>query len=157
MIQLAASRGHAATSAHFCAQLHSHEDRYEVLDGLVAAMSERHYSEHDIFAMRLAVEEAIANAIKHGNHEDRRLETRVALTVGPDQVLAEVEDMGAGFKPEAVNDPLAVENLEQTSGRGLYLMRSLTSWLRYNERGNKVTLCRRRAQGSALEASHEPE
>ena len=61
----------------------------------------------------------------------------------PDSVLAEVEDEGPGFKPEEVPDPLALENLERSSGRGLFLMRSYMTWVRHNERGNEVTMIRR--------------
>jgi serine/threonine-protein kinase RsbW len=61
-------------------------------------------------------------------------------------VLAEVEDEGPGFNPAVVPDPTLPENLEQTGGRGLLLMRHYMSWVHYSERGNHVTLgkCRSR-------------
>jgi serine/threonine-protein kinase RsbW len=63
--------------------------------------------------------------------------------VDGERVLAEVQDQGAGFDPRQVPDPLAPENRDRPRGRGLLLMRSYLSWVRFNRRGNGVRLCRR--------------
>src|SRR5213078_3229819 len=75
-----------------------------------------------------------------------RKEVRVYLRVNEREALVHVEDQGQGFNPNDVADPLAPENLERPSGRGVYLMRCYLTWLRYNERGNAVTLCRSRSE-----------
>jgi serine/threonine-protein kinase RsbW len=92
--------------------------------------------------MRLALEEAVVNALRHGHHNDPTKLIRVGLQVGASKVVAEVEDQGPGFDLGRVPDPMAPENLDKPSGRGLLLMRHYTSWLRFHGRGNLVTLCR---------------
>ena len=116
-----------------------------VADAVVAAMDAAGYPDRDRFAVRLALEEAVANAVKHGHQGDPAKRVRVCYQVRPDRVLVEVEDQGAGFDPRRVPDPRDPENLDKPSGRGLLLMRSYTTWLRFNARGNRVTLCRARS------------
>jgi serine/threonine-protein kinase RsbW len=116
-----------------------------VLDGVTSAMVRQGYPGRDVFALRLALEEALVNALKHGHGYDPARRARVRYQVTRRQVLARVTDEGAGFDPAAVADPLGEEGLERPSGRGLLLMRRFLSWVRYNRRGNGVTLCRRRS------------
>jgi serine/threonine-protein kinase RsbW len=121
------------------------EEVVPALDRVSAALSAAGYPERDAFALRLALEEALVNALKHGHRCDPSKEVRLRYRVTAEEAVAEVEDQGPGFDPAAVPDPLAPENLEKPSGRGLLLMRRYLSWLRFNERGNVVTLCRRRS------------
>jgi serine/threonine-protein kinase RsbW len=97
--------------------------------------------------MRLALEEALVNAVKHGNKGDATKRVRVRYQVTAAGVLVEVEDDGTGFDPLKVPDPCAPENLERLSGRGLLLMRSYMTWVRFNPCGNCVTLYERRSDG----------
>jgi serine/threonine-protein kinase RsbW len=115
-----------------------------VLTALLDEMKAAGYPEKDRFGVRLAVDEAIANAIKHGNKHDPGKWVWVRYRVTPESVVAEVRDQGPGFSPQDVPDPLAPENLERGSGRGLFLMRSYMTWVRHNERGNAITLCKDR-------------
>jgi serine/threonine-protein kinase RsbW len=115
-----------------------------LLDDVVAALEGLGYPRKDVFAVRLALEEALVNAVKHGNRGDAAKEARLRYHAGPEFVLLEVEDDGAGFDPSAVPDPLAPENLERPSGRGLFLIRKYMTWVEYSERGNCVTMCKHR-------------
>jgi serine/threonine-protein kinase RsbW len=112
------------------------------LAGVMAATS---YPQKDIFAVRLALEEALVNAIRHGHRGDPTKEVRLRYAVCAEEVLAEVKDQGPGFDPAAVPDPCATENLERTAGRGLLLMRHYLTEVRFNARGNAVTLRKRRS------------
>jgi serine/threonine-protein kinase RsbW len=94
--------------------------------------------------VRLGLEEALVNAVRHGNRGDPRKRVRVRYRVAPQEVWAEVEDEGPGFDPGAVPDPTGPERLERPGGRGLLLMRHYLSSVSYNERGNAVTLRKRR-------------
>jgi serine/threonine-protein kinase RsbW len=115
------------------------------VEAVVAAMAAQGYADKDRFAMRLALEEAVVNGLKHGNQGDPARRVWVRYRVGPEQALVEVEDQGPGFNPGAVPDPLAPENLGRPGGRGLLLMRAYLTWVRYNDRGNAVTLCKSRS------------
>jgi serine/threonine-protein kinase RsbW len=113
-------------------------------DRVVEAMITRDYSEAEVFGVRLALEEALVNAVKHGSRNDPTKGVWASWHVGPHRVLVEIEDEGDGFDPRAVPDPCAPENLERSCGRGLLLMRTYMSWVRYNCRGNRVTMIKRR-------------
>jgi serine/threonine-protein kinase RsbW len=115
------------------------------IEAVADAMTLAAYSSSDVFAMRLTLEEALANALKHGNHDDPAKQVRTRYRFGSDLVLVEIEDEGDGFDPDRLPDPLAPENLDKPSGRGVFLMRHYMTWVRYNERGNCVRLCKERS------------
>jgi serine/threonine-protein kinase RsbW len=115
-----------------------------VLERMTAWMEAEGYPPSDCAGMRVALEEAVANALRHGNRYDPAKRVRVGLRVNASEVLAEVEDEGPGFDPASVPDLTAPQNRDQPSGRGLLLMRHNTTWLRFHGRGNLVTLCRSR-------------
>jgi serine/threonine-protein kinase RsbW len=125
-------------------RLQSFVEMEPALMAVLADMAAAGYGEKDQFAVRLALDEAVANGIKHGNREDPAKSVSLRYRVTPETVLAEVEDEGPGFDPERVPDPLAPENLERACGRGLFLMRFYMTWVRHSERGNRVTLCKYR-------------
>jgi serine/threonine-protein kinase RsbW len=114
------------------------------LDPVIAQLRELGYSDRELFGVRLALEEAMVNALKHGHQGELSREAVLRYRLSSVSLLAEVEDQGPGFNPQAVPDPLAPENLERPSGRGLLLMRRYMSWVRHNSRGNRVTMCRYR-------------
>jgi serine/threonine-protein kinase RsbW len=125
-------------------RVQSYAEVEPTLIAVVVELAAAGYSEKDQFAVRLALDEALANGVKHGNRQDPAKWVTFRYLVTPETVLAEVEDQGAGFDPDEVPDPLAPENLERASGRGLFLMRIYMTWVRHNERGNRVTLCKQR-------------
>jgi len=97
-------------------------------------------TEQEIFSVRLALEEALVNAIKHGNQMDRSKQVRVSYRLTLDRLEVQITDEGNGFDPEDVPDPTAVENLERPCGRGLMLMRHYMTEVVYNSRGNAVSM-----------------
>ena len=89
-----------------------------------APAAARQASEHDVFSIRLALEEALVNAIKHGNQMDRAKSAIViSYRASSDRFDVHITDEGSGFDPSDVPDPTAIENLERPCGRGLMLMR----------------------------------
>jgi serine/threonine-protein kinase RsbW len=103
------------------------------------------YPERDRFGVRLALEEALINAVKHGNRGDPAKRVRLRYRVTAPAVELEVEDQGEGFDPAAVPDPCAPENRERPGGRGLLMMRHYLDEVHYHGRGNRVTLRKRRS------------
>jgi serine/threonine-protein kinase RsbW len=116
-----------------------------VINAVLGPMEAAGYSSKDVFGMRLVLEEAVVNGLKHGNQFDPVKRVRVRCQVNAERAVVEVEDEGPGFDPREVPDPLDPENLERPCGRGLLLMRSYTTWMRFNERGNCVTVCKERS------------
>ena len=101
-----------------------------------------HFGEHEIFAIKLALEEALVNAIKHGNQLDRSKSVQIAYRILPDRFEINITDQGSGFDPCDVPDPTAVENLERPCGRGLLLMRHYMTEVNFVPPGNKLTMCK---------------
>lgn len=96
------------------------------------------------FAVKLALDEALANAVRHGNHGDPDQQVTASWEVTDDRVTISVEDSGHGFEPEDVPDPTADENLHRPHGRGVMLMRAYMTDVAFNEAGNVVTLTKMR-------------
>ena len=109
---------------------------------IVREIDQRGYGEEDAFAIKLALEEALVNAIRHGNRSDPAKHITLRYYVGEDRIVVCVEDEGDGFRPEDVPDPTLDENLEKPHGRGLMLMRAYMSDVRFNERGNEIWMMR---------------
>lgn len=75
--------------------------------------------------IRIAVHEAVINAIVHGNHADATRQVHLDIRTDAEGLEVRVRDHGRGFEPGQVPDPLALPNLSKSSGRGLLLMRTL--------------------------------
>lgn len=90
--------------------------------------------------LRVAMGEALANAILYGNREDPEKRVKVGAVLQPGTAVVTVTDEGPGFNPERVEDPTLPENRSRSHGRGIFLLRSLVDDVRYNERGNSVTI-----------------
>lgn len=124
----------------------------QLLEELLGQLGDRGWPEEDKFGVHLSVEEALMNAIKHGNQRDPEKSVFVQYRLSDDLLFVEVEDQGEGFNPEDVPDPTLDENLELPSGRGLMLMRTFMSMVQYNDKGNRVTMEKKRSAGEASEA-----
>jgi serine/threonine-protein kinase RsbW len=111
-----------------------------VQDEIEQLLQARRASDHDVFSVRLALEEALVNAIKHGNQLDRDKKVHITYRVLADRFEVRITDEGPGFDPADVPDPTAVENLERPCGRGLMLMRHYMSEVAYSGRGNSVSM-----------------
>jgi serine/threonine-protein kinase RsbW len=111
-----------------------------VQEEIERSLKSHQFSAPDIFGIKLALEEALVNAIKHGNQLDRAKTVRVAYHISSERFDVLIADQGPGFDPTDVPDPTAAENLERPSGRGLMLMRHYMTEVRYNERGNAVAM-----------------
>lgn len=94
--------------------------------------------------LKLALVEAITNAMEHGNRWDPEKMVRMEAVAEPGELTVSIEDQGDGFRAQALNDPTDGENLLQERGRGVFLMHAIMDRIEYNEKGNRVTLGKRR-------------
>lgn len=118
-----------------------------VQERIISALERFEFPDRDVFGVRLALEEAIVNAIKHGNRMDPDKQVKVVCRVDRDSIFVEIEDEGPGFDPGDVPDPTAEENLERPCGRGIMLMRAFMNRVEYAGRGNRVILEKSRGEG----------
>ncbi|MFK7789261.1 MAG: ATP-binding protein [Phycisphaeraceae bacterium] len=119
----------------------------EVLQEIIEA-TEQHGYKDSVFAVRLALDEALVNAVKHGNKSDPDKVVQVEFSIDADRIVIQVEDQGPGFVPDELPDPTAEENVGRPHGRGVMLMRAYMTQVAFNKRGNRVILtktsgCRR--------------
>jgi serine/threonine-protein kinase RsbW len=84
--------------------------------------------------------EAVNNAIVHGNNSEKSKKVEINISCRKNLLEISIADEGEGFKAEQIPDPTKAENIENTSGRGVFLMSRLADKLKFNERGNKVTM-----------------
>ena len=104
------------------------------------------YGENSAFAIKLALEEAVTNAFRHGNcaNPDKRIIVRYEITEARIQI--EVEDEGCGFNPESVPDPTLPENIDRPHGRGIMLMRAYLDVVEYCKGGCTVRMVMNRKE-----------
>ena len=111
-----------------------------VLEACLAGLQRCGHDETAEFAIRLAMEESLANAMNHGNGGDSSKTIRVEFDVAPGFFRAVVEDQGPGFNPDTVPDPTAEENLTVASGRGLTLIRAFMTEVTVVAPGNRLEM-----------------
>jgi serine/threonine-protein kinase RsbW len=102
---------------------------------------------------RVGVTEALANAVLYGNRADPSKLVRVEVLLDPSRVEIRVVDQGSGFDPGVVPDPTRPENLQEPSGRGIFLIRELMDEVEFNERGNAVRMVLARREPASRNAS----
>lgn len=107
-------------------------------------LRELSYDDDHLFAVRLALEEALVNAMKHGNKLDPSRSVRVSYRVLPERVEIRVTDEGGGFDPGVIPDPTSDENLDKPCGRGVMLMRCYMDEVTYSPAGNEVFMVKHR-------------
>ena len=118
----------------------------QVEQRLLGSLREYKYPAECLFAIRLALEEALSNAIKHGNKQDPEKTVCIRFFVEPEQVQIRITDQGPGFDPLDVPDPTSDEHLEDPGGRGIMLMRAYMDEVFYSTDGNEVCMIKRVAK-----------
>ena len=111
---------------------------------IATELSSRNYPKEGVFAVRLAIEEALVNAYCHGNQKDSAKRVTFQCSIDQDAAQFEVGDEGGGFDISSVPDPTDEANLEVPSGRGLLLMREYMTMVEFVPPGNKVRMSYRR-------------
>jgi serine/threonine-protein kinase RsbW len=92
------------------------------------------------FEIRLCVEEALVNAIKHGNNFRSDAKIKVGFEIDKEQFKISIEDEGKGFKYKHIPDPTFEENVGKAGGRGIFLIRNFMDEVYFNQKGNRITM-----------------
>lgn len=144
------AKPNGATSGRVRVSVSNDRDAIErVESAVIDLLAGLEYPKASIFAIKLAMEEAITNAFKHGHRSvDGDPPVIVDYLISGDEVVIGVEDRGPGFSVDAVPDPRLDENLTVPSGRGLMLIRSYMTEVRHNDAGNRVEMIYRKPQTS---------
>lgn len=102
--------------------------------------------EESVERLGLAVREATANGVQHGNQERPEKRVTVSFVLEQGEVMVRICDEGTGFDLDGLPDPLAPENLFKPRGRGILLMNSFMDEVKFDfdgDRGTVVTLRKR--------------
>jgi anti-sigma regulatory factor (Ser/Thr protein kinase) len=112
-----------------------------ITDGVTAVLRGKGWPEDDVMAVELSLQEAIANAVRHGCRNDRTKQVQCCVTVDDSgEVVIVVRDPGCGFDPANVPNPLAAENVFKSSGRGVFLINGLMDQVNYADGGREVQM-----------------
>ncbi len=126
---------------HFEKRIASEPDNCSFIIGLLLDQLEAfQWENRDTFGIHMAMEEAVMNAIYHGNQSDPMKHVHVVIEICDKRFSTRITDQGPGFDPDIIPDPTLEENLEKTSGRGVMLMKSFMDRVTYNECGNSVEM-----------------
>ena len=106
-------------------------------------VDKNHFNSDAAFAIRLSLEEALINAIKHGNKLDPKKKVTVQAEVTPDHAEIIIEDEGPGFDRSSIPDPTADENIDRLHGRGILLMEAYMTEVEFTRGGRRVRMVRK--------------
>jgi serine/threonine-protein kinase RsbW len=117
-----------------------------VTDGVGEMLEARQWPTEDVLGVQLALQEAVANAIRHGCRGDvsKHVQCSVSCDESGDVVMV-VRDPGPGFDPSAIADPLDAANILRPSGRGLFLITKLMDDVQFADGGREVQMRKRKA------------
>ena len=129
------------TSELYTLQLPSKPESITLLENLIEQIADKHQVSEDTFAnMMTCLNEIAINAIVHGNKLDESKKVIVNAEVDGKRVIWTVTDEGEGFDYDHLPDPTAEENLENLTGRGVFIVKQLADQCVFNSTGNEVEL-----------------
>lgn len=106
----------------------------------MGAVEKHGFDEQALFAIKLALEEALINAIKHGNRQDAKKTVTVDAKVSDKRAEFIIHDQGQGFVRTEVPDPTEQDNREKSSGRGLLLIEAYMTEVSYSDQGRRIKM-----------------
>ncbi len=118
---------------------------HAAIEELMTALGAAGWEGMDLFRIQMAIEEAVVNAIEHGNKKSPDKKIRLVFDVTPEKAVMTISDEGAGFDHRNVADPTTEELVDKPRGRGVMLMRELMNEVHFNEAGNEVVMIKLRS------------
>ena len=129
----------------------------KVTAGLNELLAGKQWPQKEIMEIELAVQEALANAIRHGCGNDPGKQVQCCVTFdAAGELVIVVRDPGPGFDVAAVPNPLEGDNLFKGSGRGVFLINQLMDTVEFTEEGRKVLMRKRRDTVAESDADSNP-
>jgi serine/threonine-protein kinase RsbW len=122
-------------------QVPSMVENIRMIESFIDNAKERFHLDDDIYGnIMIAVTEAVNNAIKHGNNNNKTKNVHLSLALEDAVIKFVVKDEGPGFNYENLPDPTSPENLEKPGGRGIFLMKHLSDEVAFKDNGRTVEL-----------------
>ena len=122
-------------------QIPSLSENIRMIESFIDNAKERYNLEDDIYGnIMIAVTEAVNNAIRHGNSNDKSKNVSLSLNLEENQIVFIVSDEGNGFDYQNLPDPTAPENLEKPGGRGIFFQKQISDEDSFLDDGKVVKL-----------------
>jgi serine/threonine-protein kinase RsbW len=122
----------------------------DVTDGVMGVLRNKAWPEDKAIEVELALQEALANAIRHGCGGDRSKRIQCCVTHDESgEVVIVIRDPGTGFDLASVPSPLEGENVFKPSGRGIYLINELMDEVRFADEGREIRMRKRPARADS--------
>ncbi|MBQ6616567.1 MAG: ATP-binding protein [Thermoguttaceae bacterium] len=109
-----------------------------LLDEILNTLMNNGWENKLVFGIHLSMEEALVNAVKHGNKYNPAKKVHVRVGISSNLFRSEITDEGEGFDPAKLPDPTDPDYLDKPNGRGVMLMRNFMTRVVYNDCGNAV-------------------
>jgi len=118
----------------------------KLTDGVTHVLQEKGWADQDVMSVELALQEAVANAIRHGCGGDATQQLQCSvLCDASGEVVITVRDPGAGFDPAAVANPLDPANMLKPSGRGIFLINGLMNDVQFADGGRELQMRKKKS------------
>nr|WP_262899599.1 ATP-binding protein [Chryseosolibacter histidini] len=122
-------------------QVPSMTENIRMIESFIDNAKDKFHLDDDIYGnIMIAVTEAVNNAIKHGNNNNKSKNVHLSLSLQDSLLKFTVKDEGSGFNYDNLPDPTAPENLEKPGGRGIFLMKHLSDEVEFKDNGRIVEL-----------------
>ena len=122
-------------------QVPSLVENIRMIESFIDNAKEKFHLDDDIYGnIMIAVTEAVNNAIKHGNSNDKAKNVHLSLALDESMIKFIIKDEGIGFDYGNLPDPTSPENLEKPGGRGIFLMKHLSDEVEFKDDGREVVL-----------------
>ncbi len=122
-------------------QVPSISENIRMIESFIDNAKERFHLDDDMYGnIMIAVTEAVNNAIKHGNANDKTKNVLLSLFLDESMLRFIIKDEGSGFNHDNLPDPTSPENLEKLGGRGIFLMKALSDEVDFKDNGRVVEL-----------------
>jgi len=122
-------------------KISSNTDCLHLVEKFVDDLSSSCNIDHDVYGnVLIATLEATNNAITHGNKLNKDKQVEIVFSMNDSRILLTVRDEGTGFDYSAIPDPTSPENLENMSGRGVFLMTKLSDVIEFEDNGSFVKM-----------------
>ena len=125
--------------------------RLELTPDLISSLVEKLYhlplDEYMIFNIKLALQEAVINAVEHGNKMQTDLLVQVDIEADGKQLIIQVSDQGNGFDYKTIPNPTEPQNLEKLRGRGIFLIQHVMDKIEFSNKGRTIRMIKYLKEG----------
>ncbi len=116
------------------------DDLPKCIDDVMRQIKEKVKSEQDLFQVRLCIQEALVNAVKHGNKLNSELKVQLDIEISDEFLEINIIDEGQGFNDQELEDPTEEKNLNKLSGRGVFLIKRKMDKVKFFDKGRGIKM-----------------